>query len=345
MLVVLLVSFMFIFGDLKNFIGQRTPNIYAQVGLTREADYGMIDETQEQYNSCMEFEPECIDKSRKGSIYKLSPDDVKDIFTVLKNPARREVYDKTEIFIRTKHAKKVPTEGQRYMSAFAETSSYTIFIFMTLMLVQQHQQFAKQMTIGLLLVFTYSTVQLKMPKEVNSEENIIIQIVDMLPFLNRFCYFELAYVLKIVLYPSLFNLTLNVSRIIDVEPIIEFKRRILDAQKKLTKSFMPLEMIIKKREGDTEFHEYRDKEDAAMKEEMEKAIEKKKAAIQEAKDKLEAAKVKDKEDAAAIEAGSGEVELTETKPENADAAATAEKDGEDSKAVEGATEAPPKEES
>jgi len=194
------------------------------------------------------------------------------------------------------------------------------------------------MTIGLLLVFTYSTVQLKMPKEVNSEENIIIQIVDMLPFLNRFCYFELAYVLKIVLYPSLFNLTLNVSRIIDVEPIIEFKRRILDAQKKLTKSFMPLEMIIKKREGDTEFHEYRDKEDAAMKEEMEKIIEKKKAAIQEAKDKLEAAKIKDK-DAAAIEAGSGEVELTETKPENADAAATADKDG------EGATEAPPKEES
>lgn len=54
-------------------------------------------------------------------------------------------------------------------------------------------------------------------------------MVNYLPFLNRYCYFELGYVLRIVLYPSLFNLTLNISRVIDVEPIIEFKRRILDA--------------------------------------------------------------------------------------------------------------------
>lgn len=206
------------------------------------------------------------------------------------------------------------------------------------------------MTIGLLLIFTYSTVQLKMPKEVNAEENIIIQLVDMLPFLSRFCYFELAFVLRTVLYPSLFNLTLNVSRIVDVEPIIEFKRRILDAQKKLTKSFMPLEMIIKKREDDTEFHEYKEKEDKEMKEEIQAAMDKKMAAIQEAKDKLEEAKEKAKaakeaKDAAAIEAGSGEVELTETpaiKPEDADADATATTPKEDGEDAEGGA---PKEES
>ena len=44
------------------------------------------------------------------------------------------------------------------MSAFGEVQSYTIFIIMTLMLVEQHQQFAKQMTIGLLIAFTYCTV-------------------------------------------------------------------------------------------------------------------------------------------------------------------------------------------
>ena len=88
----------------------------------------------------------------------------------------------------------------------------------------------------------------------------------MLPFLNKFCYFELAHVLKIVLYPSLFNLTLNISRIIDVEPIIEFKRRILDAQKKLTKSFLPLEMIMKKRDSDEDFKVKKEKEDIEIEE-------------------------------------------------------------------------------
>ena len=85
------------------------------------------------------------------------------------------------------------------------------------------------MTIGGLIVFSYATVMLKMPKEVNEDENVVIQLVNKLPFLNRYCYFEIGYLLKIVLYPSLFNMTLNISRIIDVEPIIEFKRRILDA--------------------------------------------------------------------------------------------------------------------
>ena len=118
-----------------------------------------------------------------------------------------------------------------------------------------------------------------MPKEVNSDENFVIQVVDRLPFLNNFCYFEIAFILKNILYPSLFNLTLNISRIIDVEPIIEFKRRILDAQKKLTKSFMPLEMIMRHRDDDQDFQDKKLKEN----EEMEKARlemeEKKKAAL------------------------------------------------------------------
>ena len=51
----------------------------------------------------------------------------------------------------------------------------------------------------------------------------------MLPFLNSFTYFELAYVLKHIIYPALFNTVLNISRLIDVEPSIEFKRRLLEA--------------------------------------------------------------------------------------------------------------------
>lgn len=70
-------------------------------------------------------------------------------------------------------------------------------------------------------------------------------------------------------------MTLNISRIIDVEPIIEFKRRILDAQKKLTKSFMPLEMIIQKRHDDKDYQEKKEKEDIEEREALEKAEEEK----------------------------------------------------------------------
>jgi len=146
---------------------------------------------------------------------------------VLKSAELREIYDKTEQFVGPKKAKKIPTEGQRYMSAFSEATSYSVFIIMTLLFVQQHQQFAKQMTIGLLLVFSSCSVQLKMPKEVNADENVVIQAMNFLP-LDRYCYFEIAYLVK-MLYPSLFNLTLNISRLVDAEPSVLFKQNILRA--------------------------------------------------------------------------------------------------------------------
>jgi len=85
------------------------------------------------------------------------------------------------------------------------------------------------MTIGGLLAFAYMTVMLKMPREINQDENVIIQIVNYLPFLNHLCYFEISYILKSVMYPSIFNTTLNISRIVDVEPLIEFKKKMLEA--------------------------------------------------------------------------------------------------------------------
>ena len=85
------------------------------------------------------------------------------------------------------------------------------------------------MTIGTLLTFAYCTVDLKMPKEVNLDENIVIQAVNFLPFLNQYCYFEIGYILKSVIYPSLFNTVLNVARLIDVEPLLEFKAKMMSA--------------------------------------------------------------------------------------------------------------------
>lgn len=53
--------------------------------------------------------------------------------------------------------------------------------------------------------------------------------MNYLPFLNHLCYFEISYILKSVMYPSIFNTTLNISRIVDVEPLIEFKKKMLEA--------------------------------------------------------------------------------------------------------------------
>ena len=95
-----------------------------------------------------------------------------------------------------------------------------------------------------------------MPKEVNDEENIVIQTVNRFGLLNNYCYFELGYILKIVIYPSLFNVTLSLSRIIDVEPSLLFKGRILEAQRRLTQVMVPLEILSKHRDTDESYHEY-----------------------------------------------------------------------------------------
>lgn len=72
-------------------------------------------------------------------------------------------------------------------------------------------------------------------------------------FLDRFCYFELNYLLKQVLFPSLFNMTLNVSRLVDVEPTAEFKLAIRDTQQRLTKCLLPLEILLNKRGSDEQY--------------------------------------------------------------------------------------------
>lgn len=140
------------------------------------------------------------------------------------------------------------------------------------------------MTIGLLLVFSYACVQLKMPKEVNADENIVIQAVNYLPFFDGFCYFEIIHILRSCIYPSLFNMTLNISRLIDKEPSLEFKRKIIEAQRKLTKTFLPLELLINKRKNDADFHAYAKK---IFHDPLEKELEKE-AAEEEAEKQVEA---------------------------------------------------------
>jgi hypothetical protein len=80
----------------------------------------------------------------------------------------RELYDKTETFVRKKYDPKfVPSEGSRYFSALSEVSSFSIYVIIMFLFVESHQNFAKQMTISTLILFATMCVQLKMPRTGN----------------------------------------------------------------------------------------------------------------------------------------------------------------------------------
>ena len=72
-------------------------------------------------------------------IYKLDAAQLEDIKYVVSDPLLKELYDKTETFIRKKtRSKFTPTEGERYISAFKELSSYAGYVFFMFVLVEQH---------------------------------------------------------------------------------------------------------------------------------------------------------------------------------------------------------------
>ena len=106
------------------------------------------------------------------------------------------------------------------------------------------------MVIGTLIVFASVSVQLRVPKEGGNDENAIIKLIDWIPFLNSWCYFEINYVMKSVLYPGLFHMALHVSRILDVAPEAALKQKLLMAQRELTKSLLALEMCTGKRKDE-----------------------------------------------------------------------------------------------
>jgi hypothetical protein len=68
----------------------------------------------------------------------------------------------------------MPTEGNRYMNAFGAFGKYAGFVFMMFLIIESHQQFAKQMTIASLMLFSYVSINLKLPVESNGDENLVI---------------------------------------------------------------------------------------------------------------------------------------------------------------------------
>ena len=73
--------------------------------------------------------------------------------------------------------------------------------------------------VGLLLF------QSRVPKE-GDQENQVIEWICTFPQLNTFTYFELNYILKNLIYPSIFSCALWMSRMIDENPNIVIRSRL-----------------------------------------------------------------------------------------------------------------------
>jgi len=83
---------------------------------------------------------------------------------------------------------------------------------------------------------------MRVPKE-GLEENSLIQYVSKMPMLYGFTYFELIYIMKHLIYPSIFSAALWMSRMIDENPNFTVRFKLQEAQKKVSRGLILSELI------------------------------------------------------------------------------------------------------
>lgn len=111
-MIIVFISSALMMRDLSNFFKSRGTNIYEQIGLTRQATIYQLEDVFEQYELCKGYDDDCKDIDMTSPIYALNATQVADIKYVVTNPPLKELYDKTETFIRKKgRSKYTPTEG------------------------------------------------------------------------------------------------------------------------------------------------------------------------------------------------------------------------------------------
>ena len=117
-MILLAISFYFIISDFRAFFNERGKTVYARIGMPTYSTDAYVGKFFKSYDECMNYEPTCLDVKRVSDIFKMPKEEIDEIRYVLSNPLHREMYDKSETFVRKKTSKKAPTEGARYMSAY-----------------------------------------------------------------------------------------------------------------------------------------------------------------------------------------------------------------------------------
>ena len=78
--------------------------------------------------------------------------------------------------------------------------------------------------------------------------------------MNHFCWFEIIYIIKSVIYSNIYHMALHMSKLIDVAPDAELRVKLRMTQKELTKSMTALELLLKNRPAVTEEELEKEKE-------------------------------------------------------------------------------------
>jgi len=123
----------------------------------------MIEHALDQYDKCRDWQSGCEENiaamNNEEKEYPLTAEEISEIKYVLTKPALRELYDKTESFIRKPiEQTHTPSQGTRFLTAFGEGAHFSMFCFMLFLFVEKHQNFAKQMTISSLLCFASACI-------------------------------------------------------------------------------------------------------------------------------------------------------------------------------------------
>lgn len=117
-----------------------------------------------------------------------------------------------------------------------------MFMIIMSFYVEKYQNFCKKVVIGSLLFFASIAFQLKVPKE-GDEENSIVGYVNSIGYLKNFTLFELSFLVRNVIYPAIFQMALHMSRMIDVNPNIAIKSKLVATQKKISRGLVLSELI------------------------------------------------------------------------------------------------------
>jgi len=122
-------------------VSTRGPNIYNLLGAHRNSDSDFIKERLELAKLCSIQMDEESCATFKHTTKRLEETDIQELkFVLVDKPHLRELYDKTETFIRKQNEKTFlnPSQGSRYLSAFTDMGTYTVFIIMMSLYVEKH---------------------------------------------------------------------------------------------------------------------------------------------------------------------------------------------------------------
>lgn len=116
------------FHDLKSFLAKPQANLYGMVGIDRQSNDTFINERLDLAISCLRSDSQNSTESlcetfnwREEQKARLNKSEIEQIrYVLVKNPKLRELYDKTEIFIRYEFEKTQlnPSQGERYLMTF-----------------------------------------------------------------------------------------------------------------------------------------------------------------------------------------------------------------------------------